>query len=578
MTVLRRLSLQTALDASVQAALDEAIELIESVASASVASAGGFRRHSALTRVDVANELARHAEEAGEQALDSETQDWLLSFVEPTGSPLHNRRPSSANASLSGSLSMPSRPPKLSRFKSSPPMLSPASGGDGRRDSQERPRSVLEGLGLDGFSAPAFAHASPISYAPVVALPTDAWAAAAAGLRASPLDWTYDVCELDVASNGHCLVALFLEIMERHTLLERLHADGLSISRPTLIAFLLVLEAEYGDNTYHNRKHGADVLLGMHRFLTETADGDSRPPSHTASFTGAQSAAADAPADAPATPVGAFTSPPASDTSRDDDRCWPLSALQCFAGLFGAAVHDFNHPGTNNAHEIKRDSSLALRYHDDSVLECHHLASTFTALLRPEHNFVATWPRSEYMEMRKLVVQLVLMTDLGKHFDFVSSLNASPEGCLCADAKPDISLALTVAIKGADLGHSLKPWPLHLQWSRSVTDEFFALGDLERAAGVPISALCDREKDVDLGKNQIGFLKFVCLPFYVAIERALPDALSAETISRLEANIDAWATYAIEEVVAVGAPAAALPPPPPATPPPPRATTPDLNA
>ena len=51
----------------------------------------------------------------------------------------------------------------------------------------------------------------------------------------------------------------------------------------------------------------------------------------------------------------------------------------------------------------------------------------------------------------------------GKHFDFVSSLNASPEGCLCADAKPDISLALTVAIKGADLGHSLKPWPLHLQ-------------------------------------------------------------------------------------------------------------------
>ena len=122
-----------------------------------------------------------------------------------------------------------------------------------------------------------------------------------------------------------------LSRQERHTLLERLHADGLSISRPTLIAFLLVLEAEYGDNTYHNRKHGADVLLGMHRFLTETADGDSRPPSHTASFTGAQSAAADAPADAPATPVGAFTSPPASDTSRDDDRCWPLSALQVIA-------------------------------------------------------------------------------------------------------------------------------------------------------------------------------------------------------------------------------------------------------
>ena len=150
-----------------------------------------------------------------------------------------------------------------------------------------------------------------------------------------------------------------------------------------------------------------------------------------------------------------------------------------------------------------RADRLLYRFHDESVLESHHLASAFLALMQPEHHFLRDWPRADYNAWRKLVIHLVLMTDLAKHFDFVSSLNSRPEGCLCPSEEPDAALVLSVAIKCADLGHSLKPWPLHQQWSHWVTDEFFALGDLERASGVPISALCDREKDVDLPKNQV---------------------------------------------------------------------------
>ena len=219
-----------------------------------------------------------------------------------------------------------------------------------------------------------------------------------------------------------------------------------------------------------------------------------------------------------------------------------MSALQIFAGLFAALIHDFAHPGTTNAHEIKMDSPLALRYHDASVLESHSLFMAFTTLLEPQYNFIAAWDRKMYMGFRALIVKLVLMTDLSKHFEFITVLNAAAEASLCADAPtpPDASLVLTVAIKGADLGHSLKPQALHYNWSLWVTEEFFLLGDTERKAGVPISTFCDRDKDTDLAKSQHGFLQFVCRPFYTAVQRVLPDVAAAANVERLDANLNFW--------------------------------------
>lgn len=136
----------------------------------------------------------------------------------------------------------------------------------------------------------------------------------AAPLALMDLDYAFDVDELDVASGGHCLTALFAELMRRHDLPARLAEEAaLEIDLNKLGAFLLRIEATYchaphgTDNAYHDRRHAADVVLGMHRFLAESSG-------------------------AP----------------------WSLSPLEVFAGLFAAAIHDFAHPGTTNAHEIGR--------------------------------------------------------------------------------------------------------------------------------------------------------------------------------------------------------------------------------
>jgi len=71
------------------------------------------------------------------------------------------------------------------------------------------------------------------------------------------------------------------------------------------------------------------------------------------------------------------------------------------------------------------------------------------------------------------------------------SLKATP---MCpASAKDAVSL-LQVAMKCADLGHLALDWNLHVAWVQRLESEFFAQGDQEKALGLPVSFLMDREK------------------------------------------------------------------------------------
>ena len=78
----------------------------------------------------------------------------------------------------------------------------------------------------------------------------------------------------------------------------------------------------------------------------------------------------------------------------------------------------------------------------------------------------------------------------------------------------DANFLFAAAVKFADLGHATKRWELHERWTERITQEFWALGDKERALGVSISPLCDKERDCDVAKSQEGFFAFVCAPFY----------------------------------------------------------------
>lgn len=88
-----------------------------------------------------------------------------------------------------------------------------------------------------------------------------------------------------------------------------------------------------------------------------------------------------------------------------------------FFSLLSGAAHDMDHPGTNNAFEIKCKSKLALLYNDTSVLEHHHAASFFFLLdnVNYDCDVMADFTKQERTEGRKMILENILCTDMTKH-------------------------------------------------------------------------------------------------------------------------------------------------------------------
>ncbi len=170
-----------------------------------------------------------------------------------------------------------------------------------------------------------------------------------------------------------------------------------------LRSFLYAIEASYRPwNPYHNFRHAVDVLMNVYYFLTN------------------------------------------SDLK---EYILPIDML---ALSLAAICHDIDHPGCSNAfevripfmsacncihanvhillehtlkiscsgtHQINTHSAKANRYNDISVLENHHSSFTFLLLRHPHFNILSGLSMEEFKEIRRVVIQAILATDMAFHFD-----------------------------------------------------------------------------------------------------------------------------------------------------------------
>ena len=158
-----------------------------------------------------------------------------------------------------------------------------------------------------------------------------------------------------------------------------------------------------------------------------------------------------------------------------------LSVLEAVSTLLAAAIHDVGHTGHNKQYHVVTRSDLALLYNDQSVLEMYHLATGFRVLQDASANCLAHLSHEDYNVSRSLIIDLVLATDMSKHFSLVTQFNLGYEQQSKEEGKEfPLLLKLQCIIKTADIGHCAKPVDLHVKWSMAISEEFFRQGDEER--------------------------------------------------------------------------------------------------
>ena len=66
-------------------------------------------------------------------------------------------------------------------------------------------------------------------------------------------------------------------------------------------------------------------------------------------------------------------------------------------------------------------------YNDESVLENHHLAVAFKLLQLPECDILAGLSSKQRASVRKMVIDMVLATDMSKHMSLLADLKTMVE-------------------------------------------------------------------------------------------------------------------------------------------------------
>eukprot|EP00930_Biecheleria_cincta_P001749 TRINITY_DN102853_c0_g1_i1.p1 TRINITY_DN102853_c0_g1~~TRINITY_DN102853_c0_g1_i1.p1 ORF type:complete len:914 (+),score=185.84 TRINITY_DN102853_c0_g1_i1:133-2874(+) len=303
-------------------------------------------------------------------------------------------------------------------------------------------------------------------------------------------------------------LALSAYIMQEHEDCKDLVSAG--VGAQLLVNFVAAAEQAYSEpNAFHNFSHALDTLYTVSWYLSLT----------------------------------------------EAKRC--LSETQQLSLMVAALGHDVGHVGVNNAFLVETSHELALTYNDRSPLENLHCSKLFQILGERETNIFRSLKKEAYKELRRQIIEAILHTDVTKHNDMVKELtllyqmnneafdSLAPTQQGTEILKSSNQMMMNALLHCADVCNPMKPWSLAQKLAYLCMEEFFAQGDKEKALGIPVQMLNDRDK-VNRANSQIGFQEFMLAPFVEALVLIFPplDNLAFN----LGKNIQMWETIWREEV------------------------------
>jgi cAMP-specific phosphodiesterase 4 len=295
-----------------------------------------------------------------------------------------------------------------------------------------------------------------------------------------------------------------LAAMEHLGLFEKVPA----IKKQNVANFLKALEKQYASPEYHSAVHAADVVQAVLFIL--------------------------------------------APTGLESDLVHRINPTAVFALLIAASAHDVGHPGLNNAFLCNTEDPRAARWNDVSVNENGHLHVCLSLL--KEHKVFDGLPENLRKQCKATIGRLILSTDMAHHTRLVeefvdvaaNAIEAAnlgggggnycgsfahhnrDDGSRIANWK-DPTLSLCFVLHCADISNPARPWGTAREWGRRVTEEFHKQGDCERARGVQVAALNDRNANGGVDKttaaNQAAFLEYVVEPTLSSLATIAPNAV-----------------------------------------------------
>lgn len=121
------------------------------------------------------------------------------------------------------------------------------------------------------------------------------------------------------------------------------------------------------------------------------------------------------------------------------------------AAFVANIIHDYEHPGYSNSFVVRTKHPLAIRYSDMYVLENHHLAAAFNVMQRENSNILKNVSHEVYRETRSLIIDVVLGTDMSKHFTLLTELKTKLGNNFPTDSYEDRKLLITTTLRVSDL-------------------------------------------------------------------------------------------------------------------------------
>ena len=239
--------------------------------------------------------------------------------------------------------------------------------------------------------------------------------------------------------------------------------------------FVAAVEAGYPENPYHNKFHAADVLQSVFSFVSSCS------------------------------------------ALRKS-----MTAVEKFAVLFAAVVHDFKHPGRGNSFLVNTLDACAVRYNCQSPLENMHVSSAFELMCHQKLDVTVLMDNATALEFHQLVCRLVLGTDMARHRTNVQAwsrrvVKGKGFNFSVAEERREV---LAMLLHAADIGAQAKSPQVAAKWG-TILEEFRSQGEDERKHGLPVTPGCEAGADPVLAG--LKFLDACAIPLFQVVAQVVPE-------------------------------------------------------